>query len=87
MNRHSSKAMMMRVHQAESVPWKVMKVWITPWISTPRRAVSYTHLQQKQPEDLLSQPDLPGRAPGQQGLYGGQIRIGLNLLSQKDILH
>ena len=43
--------------------------------------------QQKQPEDLLSQPDLPGRAPGQQGLYGGQIRIGLNLLSQKDILH
>lgn len=28
---------MMRVHQAESVPWKVMKVWITPWISTPRR--------------------------------------------------
>lgn len=43
--------------------------------------------QQKQPEDLLSQPDLPGRAPGQQGLYGGQICIGLNLLSQKDILH
>ena len=28
--------------------------------------------QQKQPEDLLSQPDLPGLAPGQQGLYGGQ---------------
>ena len=26
MNRHSSRAMMMRVHQAESVPWKVMKV-------------------------------------------------------------